>query len=275
MAARAPTRREAGPPRGILPGRAPAGATEHRRVLPAVALAPFVAHFWWVRWSLPAPAEVETLPHPSVHVVIEGGAGGARAEVAGVSRGRFTRRLEGEGWVFGIKFRPATFRALLGAPLATLTDRVAPIGAVLGPGADALARAVLAAPDLDARLALAESFLTPRLGPLAPEAARLRDLVERLAADRSLLRVEDAAALLDVDVRTLQRRFREHVGVSPKWVIQRYRLHEAAEQLQGPRPPALAAVAAALGYADQAHFTRDFKRVVGRSPARFAARSAG
>jgi AraC-like DNA-binding protein len=59
--------------------------------------------------------------------------------------------------------------------------------------------------------------------------------------------------------------------VTPKWVIQRYRLHEAAEQLKGPNPPSLAAIAADLGYVDQAHFAGDFKRVVGRSPARFAA----
>jgi AraC-like DNA-binding protein len=52
-------------------------------------------------------------------------------------------------------------------------------------------------------------------------------------------------------------------------VIRRYRLHEAAEQLKGPDPPPLAALAAALGYADQAHFARDFKAVVGRTPAVF------
>jgi AraC-like DNA-binding protein len=100
--------------------------------------------------------------------------------------------------------------------------------------------------------------------------ARTRDLVEHMAADRSLLRVEDAAALLGAPPRTLQRRFRRDVGVGPKWVIRRYRLHEAAEQLKGPSPPPLAALAAALGYADQEHFARDFKAVVGRTPAAFA-----
>jgi len=85
MEDRARSRRAAGPPRGILRGRAPEGWTEHRRVLPCEAIAPFVAHFWWVRWALPAPAVVETLPHPSVHVVFEGGPG---AEVVGRGRAR-------------------------------------------------------------------------------------------------------------------------------------------------------------------------------------------
>ena len=57
--------------------------------------------------------------------------------------------------------------------------------------------------------------------PLGREVVRVRDMVERLKSDRSLLRVEDVAEALDLDVRSLQRRFRRYVGVSPKWVIQR------------------------------------------------------
>ena len=95
-------------------------------------------------------------------------------------------------------------------------------------------------------------------------------LVERTASDRTLSRVEDVAAIADLDVRALQRAFRTYVGVSPKWILRRYRLHEAAEQLKGMRPPALAALAASLDYADQSHFARDFKRVVGQTPRSFA-----
>jgi AraC-like DNA-binding protein len=70
-------------------------------------------------------------------------------------------------------------------------------------------------------------------------------------------------------VRSLQRLFRKYVGVSPKWVIRRYRLHEAAERLKGSRPPPLAELATSLGYADQAHFAREFKQVTGRTARSF------
>jgi AraC-like DNA-binding protein len=73
-------------------------------------------------------------------------------------------------------------------------------------------------------------------------------------------------------MRALQRCFRTYVGLSPKAVIRRYRLHEEAAQLGGPNPPTLAALAASLGYADQAHFGRDFKRTVGETPRSFASR---
>lgn len=266
-------RRAAGPPRGIL-RELPEGAVEHRRVVPSATVARYVAHFWSVRWALDAPFLSETLPHPSLHIVFEMIEGrDPRAQLHGVVTGRFSKRLEGRGEVFGIKFRPAAFP--LGAPTVRLTDHVIPLDRVLGEGAHSLTRAIVEADGLAAKIEAAESLLAPLLPPLADEAACLRDLVERIATDRTLLRVEDVAALVGLDVRTLQRRFRHHVGVSPKWVIQRYRLHEAAEQIRSASAPSLAALARALGYADQAHFSRDFKRVVGRNPSELSATQRG
>jgi hypothetical protein len=59
--------------------------------------------------------------------------------------------------------------------------------------------------------------------------------------------------------RSLQRLFRRYVGVSPKWVLRRYQLHEAAERIAEGRDGGAAATAPELGYFDQAHFVRDFK----------------
>ena len=64
------------------------------------------------------------------------------------------------------------------------------------------------------------------------------------------------------------------VGVSPKWVLQRYRLHEAAERIAEGRDGDWAATALELGYFDQAHFIRDFKALIGASPAQYAGAAA-
>jgi hypothetical protein len=66
------------------------------------------------------PVTRETLPHPSIHFVIEAG----RSGLAGVSSGRFTRVLEGRGRVFGIKFRPGCFQ-IDGAELTAAVDQFA------------------------------------------------------------------------------------------------------------------------------------------------------
>jgi AraC-like DNA-binding protein len=60
--------------------------------------------------------------------------------------------------------------------------------------------------------------------------------------------------------------------VGPKWVINRYRLHEAVERLQEGAQINFSELAMELGYFDQAHFIRDFRKLVGCTPVAFARR---
>jgi len=169
-----------------------------------------------------------------------------------------------------MKFRPGAFYPLLGAPLSRITDRVLDMGVVFGREGRALADGIAAESDEGRCITLAEAFLRPRVAALEPEIARIRDLVERMASEREITRVEHAAALAGATVRQLERLFSRYVGATPKWVIKRYRLHEAAERLRGGAAADLAGLAADLGYFDQAHFTRDFKAMVGESPGEYA-----
>lgn len=266
-----PERTSAGPARGILHKGAPGDSNGHQRILPGRALQPFVAHFWTVRWSLAAPRMVATLPHPSVHIVFQENDGVRRAEVTGVHTKRFERELSGDGSVFAVKFLPGAFSVSMNGPLSRLRERTVPVAAVFGEAGDEWAAKVFSEPSLEGRMQLCTRFLASRLAPLSSDAARVRDLALRMETDRTLLRASDAAATLGMDLRTLERAFRRWVGVTPKWVIQRYRLHEAAERLKSSLAVSLAGLAAELGYADQAHFARDFSRMIGQTPRAFAA----
>jgi AraC-like DNA-binding protein len=90
--------------------------------------------------------------------------------------------------------------------------------------------------------------------------------------DASIRKVEDILHRTGTTKRSLQRLFEQYVGASPKWVIQRYRLHEAAERLKAGSVSG-SRLALELGYADQAHFIRDFKAIVGISPGAYARRA--
>jgi transcriptional regulator GlxA family with amidase domain len=93
-----------------------------------------------------------------------------------------------------------------------------------------------------------------------------------IAADPTITRVHGLAAELGMSVRQLQRLFTEHVGVGPKWVIRRYRLYEVHRRLAAGARVDWATLAAELGYADQAHFTRDFTAMIGEPPTLYAQR---
>jgi AraC-like DNA-binding protein len=260
------------PPRGILRVRAVLPAPGYARYWPAADLEPFVEHFWTVAWDLAEPETHEVLPHPSVQFVLEEGA----SRVAGVPRGRFTTTLAGRGRVLGTKFRPGGLRPFLGGPVSQLSGRMVEPAEVFGEGVRRVERRALAEADPVDGFAQVQAFLrslAPRPDPQAELAARI---AEAAAADREIVRAEQLAERFGLGLRSLQRLFSEYVGVSPKWVIQRYRLHEAAERIaRAPRAAELdwADLAAELGYADQAHFIRDFRRLVGESPAAYARRS--
>jgi transcriptional regulator GlxA family with amidase domain len=146
---------------------------------------------------------------------------------------------------------------------------VAPLGAALGLDAARLLDAVLAVEDDDARAAVLDAALAP-LAPDPPVAYReLLAVLERMAADRALVRVEQVAALGAMSVRSLQRLFATYVGLSPKAVLARYRLQDAAAAIDAGAADDLAGLAASLGWFDQAHFSRDFRAVTGTTPSAY------
>ncbi|CAM5563259.1 hypothetical protein SVIOM74S_08695 [Streptomyces violarus] len=89
-------------------------------------------------------------------------------------------------------------------------------------------------------------------------------LVEAISTGLAVLRVSQLAAFADMSARQLQRMFAEYVGIGPKWVIRRARIQEAAARAAA-EPQDWSALAAELGYADRAHFTRDFTASIGTS----------
>lgn len=252
--------------RGVLGAERPFSLTLHAA---SGVLARYIEQYWIVRWDLPAPHVQETLPHPSIHWVL----GTAGPGLHGVPTRRFSIELSGRGCVVGAKFRPGAFYPFYGHPVSELTDRVLPIDAVFE-GARALEAEIMPLDDDAARIECLEAYLRPRARP-TDEAIDLTIAAARLARDeRALLTVEALAERVGSSPRTLQRLFRKCVGVSPKWVLRRYRMLEIAERVRSGAHTDWAGVAAELGYFDQAHFIKDFKAQIGRTPAEYAAQWA-
>ncbi|MFJ9851515.1 DUF6597 domain-containing transcriptional factor [Streptomyces sp. NPDC101150] len=289
--------------RGIVDARGLLTQVRFRRRLPAAPLRPYVEHYWLIDWDLAEPYATHVVPHPSVNVVFQRYADRRGfGEVAGVGLELFSQKLVGRGRVCGVQFRPGGFRPFApGRPVTDWTGRRLPLDAVFGGGeppgcrADrteesvdregwdavrpegdafrpegcAVAHGVLEPADEDARVAALDAFLTPLLrgGPRILEQAELAvRLADRIRRDRTIRRVVEFARDEGMSVRALQRLFAGYVGVSPKWVLLRHRVHEALERAASGAEADWAAVAAELGYSDQAHLIRDVTATVGVSP---------
>ena len=113
-----------------------------------------------------------------------------------------------------------------------------------------------------------------RFAPVDEEGRLVTEITAWVEGSDDVTQVGDICDRYAISERSLQRLIRRRVGLSPKWLIQRARLHRASAALRGS-PPTFAEVAARLGYADQAHFTRDFRRVTGMTPTEFVAQQPG
>ncbi|MFF5786182.1 DUF6597 domain-containing transcriptional factor [Streptomyces sp. NPDC012693] len=268
--------------RGIVDPAELLSRVRFRRHTPAPELRPYLEHYWLIDWELPEPYATHVVPHPSVNVVFQRyGALGApaaaadvTAEVSGIGLDLFTQKLAETGRVCGVQFRPGGFRPFAPAwPVSAWTGRRVPLTEVFPDTGPDLPSAVLS-PDTDhARVAALDAFLLahgPTPDPAADEAMRLVDLVR---TDRMIRKVSRLASAAGLSARSLQRLFATHVGVGPKWVILRYRLHEALERAEAAGEAGAvdwAALAAELGYSDQAHLVRDFTATIGVPPTAYA-----
>ncbi|MCE7000145.1 helix-turn-helix domain-containing protein [Saccharothrix sp. S26] len=223
---------------------------------PSPDLAAHVARYWVVEWTYDRPYRQLVVPYPNVHLTF----GDRGAVVSGVSSGHVVKELDGTGRVFGVAFRPGAFRPFLGAPVQSLTDRAVPAATIF----DHL--------PAHADLATVEDALRRHLPEPDPRARQAVEVVDRIADDPLMTRVDVLAREVGGSVRQLQRLFAEHVGVGPKWVIRRYRLREVTERMAAGGAIDWAELAADLGYADQPHFVRDFTAMVGETPTKYADR---
>ena len=269
-----------GPPRGVLHATEDRGsAFFHQRLGPSPELEPFVQHFWYVQWDLrgTAPSTAETLPHPSTYLVFEHDlerpvddpSVHCRAEISGVSSGKFSRTMEGHGRVFGLKFQPGGLRPFLQSSVSTLTDRVVPAAEIFGPDILMLATQLRTLDSPEIMATIAKDYFARHLPERDTNAELSTLLVNMILHDPTILTVEIVSRRSGLSIRSLQRLFKEYVGVSPKWVIRRFRLHELLEHLHSGEAIDGARLALDLGYADQAHLINDFRKLAGSPPSQY------
>lgn len=241
----------------------------------AADLEPLARRFWVPVWDVPPGRESpqHVLQYPVCLLIVSN----TYARFYGVVSGLSSTTLERRGWGIGLMFQPAAGHLLTGRPVRELTDRFVDLAEVGGIDAAKVVGGIREAMAPDPRdpaaheraRGVVEAELRRHL-PIDEEGRLVNAIVEHVESSPELLRVDELCERFDVAERTLQRLLHKRIGLSPKWLIRRRRLQEAAERLRTDEE--LSRIAAGLGYADQAHFTRDWRRATGLTPGQFAAR---
>lgn len=297
--------------RGILyPARLP----EFHRIAPPQRLAHAVRWFWIPEWDLPEGevSRQEVLPFPACNLVVEESGPSAVGPSTRRSERVLEGRGWAVGALLRPAAAPALIAELDPAFAPGFESQTGPRGGAphrardgaegrsARPGRRGVsllrdAAAPIAAPELhaevvaamsdrsepgDARRARAVSACSDWLLERVPEPARgsegaLANALEEALADPGITRTDQLPPRLHVSARTLQRLAERCFGVSLHAMIRRRRLQEAAERIREDPCLRLASLAGQLGYADHAHFTSDFRALLGVTPSEYRTHSGG
>jgi AraC-like DNA-binding protein len=246
--------------------------------LPAPILRRFISHYGGARVRGLTPGVNTTLPSRHAHLIISLDAPinvrqmsneappAARfsALVSGLHDGfaMVERTCSWEG--LHVFFRPLGLRAVLGATAAELACGAAALSDLCPRDAPELMERLSSTRDWQTRFAILDEVLTRRLTP-AKGSPLVAHVWRQLAASHGRRSVESLAQDTGWSRQHMADRFRAELGITPKTAARIFRFERACGLISNLRQP-LADVAAACGYADQAHMTRDWNAFTGTSP---------
>jgi AraC-like DNA-binding protein len=194
-------------------------------------------------------------------VIVAGPATAATAATATPGQGRC-----------GVRFRIGSAGAALGLPAIELLDRGVPLAELWGREGRRLEDRVAAAPTIDAALAALTRGVAERLPPPTGGDPLVRRAVVALLRDGASL--PEAGRVVGLGERQLRRRFERAVGYGPATLVRIQRFQHFLALAERQPGAALSRLAVEARYADQAHLTRECRRLSGLSPAALLASGA-
>lgn len=241
---------------------------------PPPALCEHVASFWGV--------EVGEVEQGHLHQVIPDGCVGVVASYRADGDTRLT--LQGPRldplWIpvgntdrfWGVRFWPDAGPVVLRSLARSLLGVLRPADELFGPSAGALATRLAECRDATAASAAWSEALGPMVVRCPPLDPVVRAAVLAIVAARGEAPLGELALAVRLSPRQLQRRFSAAVGLSPKQFARVRRVRSALQHLVSETPMSWSAVAADLGFADQAHLIREFGALSGLTPVAVAER---
>ena len=253
---------------------------QYREFQPSAALQPFVDCYWYHEFEAAhhedSPIQ-RCLPFGMTELIFVDG----RCEVccngnwellptafiAGVYKDVVTWKCVGPTAKFGIRLKPESLLGLFNVPAGTLFNSFADLPSVFGNYICELTQKIGEADALAQYIRIAEDFLCSLLAQSNLSRTYVSEASEIIRQTDGVISIASLSSQLNISRRQLERGFRDTFGTSPKTYTRIIRFRNTYSYLLSNKAASLWTDAAYnFGYADQAHFIKEFKTFAGTLP---------
>ena len=255
---------------GVLQYKKSAKHYQLHRYYPPFALSEFIEQYWFVDWDLSGKASHTqiNLPDPNFHLVFDG----KTVKVLGPVSKLYSYEMKGKGRLIGVKFKLAALAAIMPLPPADYVNQELAIKNIFTFEESWLIEKLSKLEHDKQCIDLLNSCFYPHVTVMSRQQVKLQELVEKIQTGADIFNVEQLSRCTNISVRTIQRYFNQYLGLSPKWLIRRYRLHQALEDLEN-KDVDISRLVEKLQYTDQSHMIRDFKNIIGITPSQYSSQN--
>ncbi|GJM34757.1 MAG: hypothetical protein DHS20C18_37580 [Saprospiraceae bacterium] len=257
----------------------------YRQFKPSPALQTYVPEFWYLRNNSSCPDELpylhKCLPFGTVKIIINLYNNRNSYRINGDWKvlpeqflvGVFTEachvQMPRDNTVFGINIRPEAMVKLFGIPIGDLWNDCIETETLLGKEFSVFVRQLQDATTDELRVQLANKHLMERLKKAQTTSGYVVNAANKIWYTGGNMSVDALSKEVFICRRQLERTFKEMLGVSPKMYGRICRFSRAFKLMEHKPYATWSDVTYTCGYADQAHFIRDFKAFTGEPPKTF------
>ncbi|WP_425930420.1 helix-turn-helix domain-containing protein [Pseudomonas sp. NyZ201] len=222
---------------------------------------PAISHFY--AFDVARSSGLLAVPDGCVDILFDCDATRPSAKICGTPLTAQAVQLHQHHHYFGVRFAPGVIPGFIDVLAEELTERELDLLEVSG-FAQRIFESIVQAPELGDQMRLFSEYLAPRL--MARTSQLTAMIIQQALQHRGDIRIQQLEDLSGYTSRTLHRQFCQDTGLSPKAFCRIIRCQAALDTLNTQQDVSFTELALDLGFSDQSHFQRDFKKLVSTTP---------
>ncbi|MFD1737836.1 DUF6597 domain-containing transcriptional factor [Bacillus salitolerans] len=191
------------------------------------------------------------------------------AWMSGIHHEPLEIQYKGKSNLIGIRFYPHGLFPFFRFPIHETVNQVENLESIWGVFQEEMYHSIHTAKDSSQIYAMLDSYLIRKISESKTKQLHVLTTIINRIRNEPTISIPDLASNLGFTQRHFNRLFKDHTGVNPKLLSQIYRFEKAFSYLFNYSNEEVADLILSLGYYDQSHFNKEFKRFSGMTPGEY------